>query len=459
MADTVRPDPMPDPTHGRPGNAPMRFRLDSSCDRHGRVVIGGSPLRLFRLGAAGLGVVEAIERGDEVDAPALTDRLTDAGAIHPVPPPASPAGRVTIVVPAHAEDPEHLARLRAAAERDGVPVMVIDDASPRPIAGAEIRLERNGGPGVARNAGLEHVTTELVAFVDADVELPAGWLEPLVGHLIASERTALVAPRVRSLAGPGRLARYETERSPLDMGPEPARIRAGTRVSYVPAAAIVCRTDAVRAVGGFDPGLRFGEDVDLVWRLDTAGWACRYEPAVEVTHRPRATWRAWIRQRIGYGSSAAPLTRRHPGALAPVRLHGWSLAAWALAISGRVGPAAAAAVGSAAALPPQLPGVPHDAAFGLALRGNLYAGRTLADAVRRVWWPLLLAAAPRSRLARRALLASVVAAGDPVRVLDDLAYGIGVWRGMARERTLAPIVPEVRGWPERRDVRSVRSGP
>lgn len=439
----------------------MRFRTDTSYRRHDRVIVAGSPLRLFRLGTTGLGVVEAIERGEEVDVPALTDRLVDAGAVHPTPPPARPTGLVTLVVPAHSEDTDRLTRLRAAAERDGLAIIVVDDASPEPIDGAEIRLDRNGGPGVARNAGLERVITELVAFVDADVDLPAGWLDPLVGHLTGPEgaHTGLVAPRVRSLPGQGRLARYEQQRSPLDMGPEPARIRAGTRVSYVPAAVIVCRAEAVRAVGGFDPDLRFGEDVDLVWRLDTAGWACRYEPTVEVTHRPRASWRAWIRQRIGYGSSAAPLARRHPGALAPVRLHGWSLTAWALTLGGHPGPGAVAAVGSAAALPARLPGVPHEVAFGLALRGNLYAGRTLADAVRRVWWPIVAVAALRSRTARRVLIASLLAAGHPLRMLDDLAYGIGVWRGIGRERTLAPIVPDIQGWPDRRDVRSVRSGP
>ena len=81
------------------------------------------------------------------------------------------------------------------------------------------------------------------------------------------------------------VARYDAEHSPLDLGPEPARVRAGTRVSYVPAAAIVCRVDAIREIGGFDEALRFGEDVDLVWRLDAAGWRCRYEPVATVVPR------------------------------------------------------------------------------------------------------------------------------------------------------------------------------
>ena len=137
----------------------------------------------------------------------------------------------------------------------------------------------------------------LVAFVDTDVELPAVGSNRCSLHF-ADPRVALVAPRVTTTADPSPVAWYERSNSPLDLGPEPARIRAGTRVSYVPAAAIVCRVDALHEIGGFDESLRVGEDVDLVWRLDEAGWRCRYEPAVEVGHDPRPSWAAWARQRI-----------------------------------------------------------------------------------------------------------------------------------------------------------------
>jgi hypothetical protein len=227
-------------------------------------------------------------------------------------------------------------------------------------------------------------------------------------------------------------------------------VRAGTRVSYVPAAAIVCRVDAVRAIGGFDRALRYGEDVDLVWRLDEAGWRCRYEPASQVLHAPRRTWRSWASQRAAYGSSAAPLSRRHPGALAPVRTNGWSAVCWALAVAGHPIVGAMTGVGTAAALVPKLPGVPPRAAFALAAGGNARAGRLLADAVRRAWWPLVVVGTARSRIARRVAVAAVLAAGSPVRFADDLAYCAGVWRGMWRERTLAPITPTFSSWPARR---------
>jgi mycofactocin system glycosyltransferase len=427
---------------------PRRYRLDAGVQRFPGLLIGGSPLRLFRLTRAGDDVVDLITAGKEMEESSLVTALLDAGAVHPVAGETGPfgPGDVTIVVPTLGS-PAHL-----PSRHDG-PVVVVDDGSPDPVAAATIRLATNRGPAAARNAGVETATTPLVAFVDADVAVPSGWLDALLPHF-ADERVALVAPRVVGTDAPAdgtpaRLARHDATDGPLDLGCEPARIRAGTRVSYVPAAALVCRTDAIRAAGGFDESLRFGEDVDLVWRLDEAGWRCRYEPAVEVTHRPRSDWRSWVRQRVDYGSSAAPLSQRHPGALAPLRMNGWSLGAWGAAAAGHVLAGLAVGVGSAAALVPRLQGVPAEASLRLGLLGNLHAGDQLARAVRRTYWPLLVAGAVVSPAARRVLIASAVAARSPVRLADDVAYSIGVWRGIARTRTAAPLVPDVTAWPPR----------
>lgn len=422
----------------------MRYRLDRSVERHGKVVIGGSPLKVFRLTSGGVSVVDRIQQGDAVEPSVLVERLLDAGAIHPVRD-AEGAHRfavadVTMVVPVHGE----LRHIPAGA-------IVVDDASPSPVAGATIRLDTNVGAGGARMAGLEHVTTPLVAFVDSGVTLPDDWLDGLLPHF-DDARVGLVAPRIRSEPGATALERYEALCSPLDLGPEPGRIRAGTRVSYVPAASIVVRVDAIRQVGGFDLDVRFGEDVDLLWRLDEAGWSCRYEPAVVAFHRPRPTWRAWARQRIDYGSSAAPLAIRHPGRLAPARMSGWSAGSWALAAAGH--PLVGVAVGavSAAALVPKLGDVPARVSLRIAGLGNLHAGRLLADAVRRVWWPIVLVAAIRSRRARLVALASLLPLRHPVHLADDMAYGVGVWKGVWRERTLDPLIPRFSSWPGRRSA-------
>ncbi len=415
-----------------------RYQLDSTVERHGNVLVGGSPLKLFRLTAAGSSVVERIAEGEPVAASTLVTALSEAGAIHPVPDhQRHTVADVTIVVPTLGM-PAHVP--------DGA--IVIDDGSDPPVPGAAVRLSSNQGPGAARNAGLAQVTTPLVAFVDADVELPHGWLDTLLPHFV-DDRVALVAPRVRSGPSTSLLGRYEHDHGPLDLGSEPARVRAGSRVSYVPAAAIVCRAEAIRSIDGFDASLRFGEDVDLVWRLDRAGWVCRYEPTTEVNHAVRPDTRSWVRQRIDYGSSAAPLAKRHPRALAPLRMSGWSIGAWTLGAIGRPVLGAALGAGSAAALVKKLPDIPPAAALRLAGSGNLHAGGQIAGAIRRVWWPLLLLLAWRWKPPRRVLFAAALAARHPFVLADDLAYSIGVWKGMLKERTPDPLIPQISSWPGR----------
>lgn len=413
------------------------YQLDGTVQRFDTVVIGGSPLKLFRLTERGAELFARLVAGGAVPASKLVDTLIDAGVIHPVPQPGPyTSADVTIVVPALGPP----AVVPAGA-------IVVDDGSRPPVDGATVRLDRNRGAGAARNAGLELVDTPLVAFVDSDVDLPPNWLDELLPQF-SDDRVALVAPRVLSPPGDG-IADYEHRHSPLDLGSEPAIVRAGSRVGYVPAAALVCRTAAIRSVGGFDPSLRFGEDVDVVWRLGEAGWRCRYQPRSTVLHAPRTTWRAWVRQRIGYGSSAAPLSIRHPGALAPLRMSGWSVLSWLLIVIGRPMAGVAVGVGSAAALVRKLHDVPPRDAFRLAAVGNLHAGGQIAEAIRRAWWPLLGIAAIRSRVARRTLIIAMLAARHPIVAVDDVAYSIGVWKGMVAERTAAPLIPHINSWPGR----------
>lgn len=479
----------------------------------GRVLIGGSPLRLLRLSPAGATAVGDWIGGATVGATPsrgrLARRLLDAGVAHPVPPigsgpaaaaapdgpgaaldePLSGTATVTVVIPAHGR-PRDLERtlraLHASTDPHIAEVVVVDDASPDPASLARVaadgrarivRCDRNGGPGAARNRGLATVISPVVAFVDCDIEPEPGWLDPLLAHL-ADPAVALVAPRVRAaVSGPdgtvadsmaGLLERYEQERSPLDLGADEARVAPGTRVAYVPSATLVGRTDVLRTAGGFDEALRVGEDVDLVWRLVEAGHTVRYEPTAVVRHPARPDLGAWVRQRFAYGTSAAALDARHPGSVAPVAVSPWTLGAWGLAALGH--PGLGLAVGGIATtlLPRRLAGLTHPwvEAVRLAGWGQLAAGRPLASAITRTWWPIALGAAVVSRRARPAVVAAAVVppaldwlrgdrALDPVRyvglrLLDDASYGAGVWAGCRRTGRLGALRPALVSWPGRR---------
>jgi mycofactocin glycosyltransferase len=451
----------------------MRLRRDpgTSTHRQGTVLAGGTPYRLLRLGPRGAAQVRAWWDGapvpDRPAARALARRLLDLGMAHPVPagqPPGPSPADVTVVIPVRDRAGELGQCLAGLA---GLRVIVVDDGSVRPgpaaaaaaAAGAVcLRRERPGGPGAARNTGLAAAVTPLVAFVDSDCVPHPGWLEPLLPHF-RDPAVAAAAPRiVPHVPGGHWLARYEGVSSTLDLGQVESLVRPGTRVPYVPGAALVVRRDA--AGTGFTEDMPVGEDVDFIWRLAASGWHIRYEPRATMAHQHRVRLRDWFARRVDYGTSAAALELRHPGTVPAVSMSGWSAAAWLAAVAGYpVTGAAITGLASAALarrLAPFTDG-PWPLAARLAGGGTVAAGRLLGSAVSRAWWPLALPAAaalPRLRLPLLALVAAPPLLGwaerrppmDPARyaaarLLDDVAYSIGVWRGCLAHRTARPLRP------------------
>jgi mycofactocin glycosyltransferase len=253
------------------------------------------------------------------------------------------------------------------------------------------------------------------------------------------------------------------------MGVHASIVRPGSRVPYVPGAALVVRKAA--AGSGFAEHMWVGEDVDFVWRLAASGWRVRYEPAATMRHQHRVRLRTWFARRADYGSSAALLEQRHPGAVRPLYVSGWTALAWGSAVSGC--PAAGAAfTGVATALlarrlaqvtGEEWPWPPAGTAWRLvarrAGRGTLAAGRPLGSALSRTWWPVALPAAVAVRRLRLPLAVLVLTPPlldwlhrrlplDPARylaarLLDDIGYSLGVWRGCAVGRTIRPLLPRL----------------
>jgi len=461
----------------------------------GRALIGGYPVRILRLSPIGARTVDAWAAGAPVGAgPAagrLARRLVDAGMAHPRPPAVGGPGAhptVSLVVPTR-DRPDGLARLLNTALGQGfrgprppgsgrpVPdeVIVVDDGSAEPVAVAAVaarfgarllRHERPLGPAAARNQGWLAAGSELIAFLDDDCRCPegAGWLGALTA-LFQDPSVALVAPRVQSARGraPGWLAAYESAHSPLDRGSAPAPVRPASPVPFVPAAALIARRTVLESAGGFDETLTVGEDVDLVWRLAEAGWSIRYVPEAVMTHEARPDLGSWLAQRFRYGSSAVPLDRRHPGAVAPVRVSGWTALAWALVATGTpAGVMAGVAVGagSTAFLVPRLSGLEHPVteAARLGGRGHFWAARRILGALRREWWPVLVAASVtrRGRWVGLVVLSAAVIDSRRSRpagvsrlrwlglaLADDAAYGAGLWSAVLSSRRFGALAPRL----------------
>ncbi|KAA1250611.1 mycofactocin system glycosyltransferase [Mycobacterium simiae] len=446
----------------------------------GSALIGGSPTRLLRLAPIARGMLSdgRLKVCDERSAQ-LARTLLDATVAHPRPAGGPSYRDVTVVIPVR-NNASGLRRLVTSLR--GLRVIVVDDGSSYPIelddfAGAHCDIEvlhhtRSKGPAAARNTGLAACTTDFVAFLDSDVTPRRGWLEALLGHF-CDPTVALVAPRIVGLAqSENVVARYEAVHSSLDLGQREAPVLPHSTVSYVPSAAIICRSSAIRDVGGFDETLHSGEDVDLCWRLIEAGARLRYEPIALVAHDHRTELRDWLARKAFYGGSAAPLSVRHPDKTAPVVISGWALLAWILMSFG-TGIVQLASLVIAVLTGRRIAKAIRNTETSLkdvvviATRGMWSAALQLASALCRHYWPVALAAAILSRHCRRVFLIAAIVDGvvdwlrrrdacdddaEPIGLLtflllkrvDDLAYGIGLWYGVLRERNLAALKPRIR---------------
>ncbi len=420
--------------------------------RRGDVLVGGSPMRVARLRPGAL--PDDVARGD------LARRLLDANLADPVlddVPPLDPA-EITVVLPVHGRADELDRALEALRP---LRCLVVDDASPVPLApdADVLRLDDNVGPAGARNAGLAKVSTPYVAFVDCDVTVTADTLLRLGRHF-ADDRVALVAPRIVGRARSERprwFERYDEAASSLSLGGTGCSVRPGAAVGWLPSACLVGRTD--RLGDGFDPTMRVGEDVDLVWRLVDAGETVRYDPAEVAHHDARRTLRGWLGRKYVYGTGGAPLAARH-GDKAAVAVLSPAMALGGAALLVRrwwsVPVAVACAGRGVQVLRSTLPDVPDRdrLAVGLSARGLWWSMRQESALLLRHWWPAVAVVALLSPSARRAVvsaaLVDVVVAGSERpelnpgwvfagRRLDDLAYGAGLWAGAARARSLRAV--------------------
>jgi mycofactocin system glycosyltransferase len=445
----------------------------------GSALLGGSPTRLLRLAPAARSLLDGgrLEVNDAVSAQ-LARALLDATVAHPRPASGPSHRDVTVVIPVR-DNIFGLRRLLSSLR--GLRVVVVDDGSAVAVRSIDlsgvhcnvdvVRHARSKGPAAARNTGLAACTTDFVAFLDSDVVPRRGWLEALLGHF-SDPAVALVAPRIVGLSHSDNVvARYEAVRSSLDLGRREAPVVPYGTVSYVPSAAIVCRRTALADLGGFDETLRSGEDVDLCWRFVEAGVRLRYEPVALVAHDHRIGMRAWLSRKAFYGQSAAPLSVRHPDKTAPLVISGWTLVLWLLLAMGS-GMSYLASMFIAALTARRIAGTldgvdtqPRDVAV-VAARGFGSAALQLASAICRHYWPVALLAALLSRRCRQVVLLAAVLDGvvdwlsrhsnadDTHRIgllsylalkrLDDIAYGIGMWSGMVRERSLGALKPQIR---------------
>ncbi|MGN5517423.1 glycosyltransferase [Halopseudomonas sp. Lyrl_26] len=276
--------------------------------------------------------------------------------------------KLSVIIPMFNEE-RHIARtlasVRTAAEHAGIAceLLVVDngstDASSQLAreAGARVLDGAGLGIGALRNLGARAAQGQWLAFLDADMEMPADWF--ILGRNIFEQDRADVF--ALECAAPAEAPWFARSWQLRNQSTGAARLR-----DWLPSANLCLPRNWFERVGGFDEQLRTGEDKDLGLRLHAAGARLLLVPTPPALHWGyEASWAEWLGKEWWRQGSHLQLLREHPG------LRQWRFPLLALAVS------AASLLSLASML-----SIRADLAFLLLLPGVLIA---LALSLRQSW--------------------------------------------------------------------------
>jgi len=149
------------------------------------------------------------------------------------------------------------------------------------------------------NAALPHATGDLVLLLNNDVEVPPGWLRPLVDAMTGAPDIAAVQPKLLQYDDRGRFEYAGGAGGYLDrlgypftrgrlintMEPDRGQYDDARDVFWATGAALLLRRSALDEVGLLDERFEMHmEEIDLCWRLQRHGYRVRVEPTSTVYH-------------------------------------------------------------------------------------------------------------------------------------------------------------------------------
>lgn len=179
----------------------------------------------------------------------------------------------------------------------------------------------NGGPSKARNRGAREASGEYLLILDSDVVLPPGYLTAVDEYLERYPVDAFGGPDAASDDfTPVQKAINYAMTSPLTTG----GIRGGSAdgmEKFKPRSFnLGCRRSVYLQLGGFDEGMRFGEDIDFSLRLLERGYSTALISEAFVYHKRRVDFKKFFKQVHNSGIARIHLETRHPGSTKLVHL-------------------------------------------------------------------------------------------------------------------------------------------
>lgn len=193
-------------------------------------------------------------------------------------------------------------------------IIIVDDGSTDDStnflngANGRIQLLRTNNLGTAktRNLAARRTSADTLLFLDAHLNLPPGWWEPIL-DVLQNTGAGAVAPVVSDIEEPDRKAFGMRFKGP-DLSVEWLRQNGDSpyQVPFLPWCCTAIRRDTFESAGGFDENMiRWGGiDIELSLRLWLLGYELWLAPQAEVFHFFRSTrpypveWQEVIHNRL-----------------------------------------------------------------------------------------------------------------------------------------------------------------
>lgn len=216
--------------------------------------------------------------------------------------------KYSVVIPMYnkAEYIRHTLKSVLAQSFHDFEVIVVDDGSTddslkvaRQTDSDKIRIiaQENQGTAVARNTGIEHASGEYIAFLDADDEWKSNYLETIDTLTEKYPQSDIFVTAYRVIMGKDKY-NYSSRLTPDEGCLESYWMTYRYPYDFVWTSATVIRKSIILEAGGFKPGERIGQDLDLWARVARINPRVAYSSAVCVDYNRNAGQNARSREKI-----------------------------------------------------------------------------------------------------------------------------------------------------------------
>jgi len=170
----------------------------------------------------------------------------------------------------------------------------------------KVHTAKPGRVSISRNIGAENASGDVLAFIDADCELPTDWLEKAAQELCQKQ---VIGVGFRMVENPN--SSSWVEEAWYELAHKEAPNTETSEVDWLATFNLAIKKDAFKLAGGFDENLETCEDVELGYRLSTHGKLKRITSSGVIHHGESKTLSEFFRREAWRARGASGIVKKH----------------------------------------------------------------------------------------------------------------------------------------------------